>query len=115
MNIDMHTLDVIVKILNSPPGWSASALMIVFAAWIYKRAKLSVADFRALKEAVREVVTFDGHMADAANAAAAQSTLKIGKVYKTIEPIVRDIRKGGKTALNLKSLIRLALAAILKI
>lgn len=115
MNIDMNTIELIGKILNSPPGWSASALMLIFAVWLYKRLKLSVDDFLALKEAVKEVVTFDGQLTDAAHAAAANSTLKIGKVYKTINPVIRAIRKSGKSALNLKSLLRLAAAAILKI
>ncbi len=107
--------EILLKILNSPPGYSASVLILIFAAWLYRHLKLSVADFKALKEAVREVVTFDGHMADAATAASTQSTLKAGKVYAVIEPIVRQIRKDGKSALNLKSLLRLAAAAILKI
>jgi hypothetical protein len=107
--------EIFLKILDSPPGWSASVLMLIFAAWLYKRLKLSVADFRALKEAVREVVTFDGHMADAAATASTRSTLTAGKAYKTIEPIVREIRRGGKSALNLKSLLRIASASILKI
>ena len=105
----------IAKILNSPPGWSASILLLIFGAWLLRALKLGVKDFHALAEAVKEVVTYDGQVADAAHDAASKSTLPASKVYSIITPVIRAIRTNGKTAMNLKSLLRLIIAAVLKV